>query len=128
MTCWTHKSKDAALVVWRNTRRLVIFVIGVTVLLLGVAMLVLPGPGLLVILVALAVLATEFVWARLLLKRVKASATNAAKAVAGKDECEDQEPRIAGFRGWGRRTYGRCRRACLNAIAPFRPGYVDPES
>jgi tellurite resistance protein TerC len=46
-------------------------VIGSTVLLGGVAMLVLPGPGLLVIVLALAILATEFAWARHLLKRVR---------------------------------------------------------
>jgi|GEM_PF-920334 len=128
MRCWTDKSKDAAIVVWRNTRRLVIFVIGVTVLLMGAAMVFLPGPGMLVILVGLAILATEFVWARILLKRVKASATNSAKAIAGRDEHEAAEPRVPGFRGWVGRCYGRCRRACVNAIAPFRPGYVDPES
>jgi uncharacterized protein (TIGR02611 family) len=51
--------------------RAIIGVIGATVLLFGLAMLVLPGPGLLVILVALAILASEFAWARHLLKRVR---------------------------------------------------------
>jgi uncharacterized protein (TIGR02611 family) len=46
-------------------------VIGATVLISGVAMLVLPGPGLLVIVAALAILATEFAWARHLLRRVR---------------------------------------------------------
>jgi tellurite resistance protein TerC len=51
--------------------RVIICVIGTTVLLLGVAMLVLPGPGLLVILASLAILASEFAWARHLVRRVR---------------------------------------------------------
>jgi tellurite resistance protein TerC len=41
------------------------------VLLIGIAMIVLPGPAILVIPLGLAILATEFVWARRLLKRLK---------------------------------------------------------
>ena len=44
---------------------------GFTVLLIGVAMIVLPGPAMLMIPIGLAILATEFVWARRLLKKVK---------------------------------------------------------
>jgi len=46
-------------------------------------MLVLPGPGLIVAPAGLAILATEFVWARRLLARVRDSASNAASAVGG---------------------------------------------
>ena len=42
-------------------RRVVIAVIGFTVLLIGVAMVVLPGPAVVVIPLGLAILATEFV-------------------------------------------------------------------
>jgi uncharacterized protein (TIGR02611 family) len=49
--------------------RLVIAVAGFTVLVLGVAMLVLPGPGLLVIVVGLTILALEFAWAERMLER-----------------------------------------------------------
>lgn len=38
--------------------------IGVTVVLAGIALLALPGPGMLVVIVGLIVLATEFVWAQ----------------------------------------------------------------
>jgi uncharacterized protein (TIGR02611 family) len=44
---------------------------GFTLLLIGVIMLVTPGPGWLVILGGLAMLAAEFVWARRLLDRLK---------------------------------------------------------
>lgn len=55
-----------------SLRKLVIAVIGGSVLLVGIAMLVLPGPAILVIPLALAILATEFVWARRWLKRARA--------------------------------------------------------
>jgi len=53
-------------------KRLAIAVIGSTLLLVGAALLILPGPGLLVISIGLAILATEFVWARALLKKARA--------------------------------------------------------
>lgn len=55
----------------KTARKLVVLVVGGTALLLGVIMLVTPGPGIVGILVGLAILATEFVWARTLLKRMK---------------------------------------------------------
>jgi len=48
-----------------------IALIGGTVVLIGVAMLVLPGPGTLVIAGGLAILATEFFWARRALRNTK---------------------------------------------------------
>jgi uncharacterized membrane protein len=54
-----------------KARRLIIAVIGFTVLFIGMALLVLPGPAIIVIPVGLTILATEFVWARNLMKKVK---------------------------------------------------------
>jgi uncharacterized protein (TIGR02611 family) len=54
-------------------RRVAVAVIGFTVLLIGVAMVVLPGPAIVVIPLGLAILATEFVWARRLLKKARAT-------------------------------------------------------
>jgi tellurite resistance protein TerC len=68
----------------KQARRLVIIVVGFTVLLIGLALLVLPGPAFVVIPVGLAILATEFVWARKLLARVKREATRAVSAVTGR--------------------------------------------
>jgi len=48
-------------------RTALILVVGMTVLLAGVAMLALPGPGMVVIIVGLVILATEFAWAERLL-------------------------------------------------------------
>jgi len=52
-------------------RRALVGVIGGTVVIVGVALLVLPGPGLVTIALGLAILATEFVWAQVLLKRAR---------------------------------------------------------
>ena len=54
-------------------RRAVVAVIGFTVLLIGFAMVVLPGPAVMVIPLGLAILATEFVWARRLLEKARAT-------------------------------------------------------
>jgi tellurite resistance protein TerC len=53
-------------------RRTAITVSGFTLLIAGAAMLVLPGPGLLVIVAGLAVLAKEYAWARKPLDAMKA--------------------------------------------------------
>lgn len=55
----------------RNLRRMIIALVGSTVLLIGVAMIVLPGPAFLVIPAGLGILAVEFAWAREMLRRVK---------------------------------------------------------
>ena len=55
----------------RGARKLVVMVIGGTVLAIGVVMIVAPGPAFVVIPAGLAILATEFIWARRLLKRVR---------------------------------------------------------
>jgi len=63
----------------KKVRRLIIGVVGFTILLIGIALLVLPGPAFIVIPVGLALLATEFVWARKLLKKVKGQIGRAMK-------------------------------------------------
>ena len=52
-------------------RKLIVGVIGVTIILLGVAMVVLPGPASIVIPIGLAILATEFAWARRAVRRTR---------------------------------------------------------
>jgi uncharacterized protein (TIGR02611 family) len=54
-----------------QARRVVVAVIGFTVLVVGVCLLVLPGPAFIVIPAGLAILATEFVWARRWLRKAK---------------------------------------------------------
>lgn len=56
---------------WNQARKIVILVSGMAVLIAGIVMLVIPGPGLLGIIAGLAILATEFAWARWMLKYAK---------------------------------------------------------
>ena len=53
-------------------KRLVVAVVGGTVLALGIALIVLPGPAFLVIPAGLAILAIEFAWARRWLRSARA--------------------------------------------------------
>ena len=52
-------------------RRVIVGVIGGTVLLIGIALMVLPGPAFIVIPLGLAILATEFLWARRWLQKAR---------------------------------------------------------
>ncbi len=54
-----------------QVRRVFRVVAGFTLLAVGVVMLVTPGPGWLVILFGLSLLAAEFIWARRLMDRIK---------------------------------------------------------
>lgn len=63
-------------ITYKAGRRIVIGVVGATVLLIGIIMLVTPGPALVVIPVGLAILSIEFTWARLWLKRLRESISN----------------------------------------------------
>jgi len=54
-----------------QVRRSLRIVSGFTLLLVGVIMLVTPGPGWLTIFLGLSLLAAEFVWARRLMSRIK---------------------------------------------------------
>lgn len=57
---------------YRLFRRVVVAVLGLSVLLVGLALVVLPGPALVVIPAGLGILAIEFEWARRWLRRLKA--------------------------------------------------------
>jgi uncharacterized protein (TIGR02611 family) len=55
----------------RAVRRGGVFLVGMTLLVAGAAMLVLPGPGIAVILLGLVVLSAEFQWAQRVLAWVR---------------------------------------------------------
>lgn len=61
-------------------KRFAVTIVGFALLALGAAMMVLPGPGIIVIVGGLAVLATEYVWARRLLIRAKREAEKVQEA------------------------------------------------
>ncbi len=67
----------------RQIRRLLVFVVGGTVLIIGIIMLVTPGPAVVVIPIGLGILGIEFAWARRLLERFKAGAKNLSGGLKG---------------------------------------------
>lgn len=77
--------------VLRHTWRMIVIVVGSTVLIAGLLMLVLPGPGIVVLIAGLAILATEFVWAARLLERAKEHATRVTRR--GKTLVQRDDPR-----------------------------------
>jgi uncharacterized protein (TIGR02611 family) len=80
---WARKVLDfVGLKNWPIARKIVVGVIGGTIVLFGIALLFLPGPGLVVIPIGLVVLASEFAWARYLLRHGK-RAVKKTKAKAG---------------------------------------------
>jgi tellurite resistance protein TerC len=60
----------------QQAKRIIKVVMGFTILIIGLAMTVLPGPAIVVIPAGLAILATEFLWAKRLLERIKQGASN----------------------------------------------------
>jgi uncharacterized protein (TIGR02611 family) len=64
-------------------KRVIVTVLGATVLLIGIALLVLPGPAFVVIPVGLAILATEYAWARRWLRKVRQIASDVVSGRAG---------------------------------------------
>ena len=59
----------------RIAKRIVVAVIGGTVTLIGIALIVLPGPAFVVIPIGLSILATQFLWARRFLRKAREMAT-----------------------------------------------------
>ena len=59
----------------RLTLKVVVAVLGVAVILIGIVMIPLPGPGWLVVLTGLAILSVEYVWAKHLLHFVRQKLT-----------------------------------------------------
>ena len=55
----------------RTAKKVIVFVVGMTVLLAGLALIVLPGPAIVVIPVGLAILGIEFAWARRWLEKLR---------------------------------------------------------
>jgi tellurite resistance protein TerC len=60
----------------RVAKRIVVAVIGGTVTLIGIVLIVLPGPAFIVIPIGLSILATEFVWAKRWLEKARQMATS----------------------------------------------------
>lgn len=74
---------------YKLARRLVIGSFGLTVLLVGVAMIVLPGPAFIVIPVGLGILGIEFTWARRWLKTLKDRTEGIVEGLVGSSPRRD---------------------------------------
>src|SRR5215475_10834302 len=76
-------------------RRVIVSVVGATVVLIGIALLVLPGPAFVVIPVGLAILATEYAWARRWLRKVRRIAKD---VVSGRKRTSVRDLVLSGHR------------------------------
>jgi tellurite resistance protein TerC len=73
----------------RQVKKLVVAVVGFTMLIAGIAMIVLPGPAFIFIPAGLAILATEFLWAKKLLQKVKEKLRRDKESKEKQSENED---------------------------------------
>ncbi len=80
---WRSVIEERMKVLARQLQRGFVLVGGMSLVLVGVAMLVLPGPGALIILGGLALLSTEFPWARGPLERMRHWVERGAGTVRG---------------------------------------------
>lgn len=70
-TGWLAEMSPVVFKTLQQTKRFLRILMGFTLLAVGIVLLIGPGPGWLVILLGLGLLAAEFVWARRLLDRMK---------------------------------------------------------
>jgi uncharacterized protein (TIGR02611 family) len=70
--------------IMQNGKRIGVTIVGGVLLLAGLVFLVLPGPGFVLILAGLAILATEYVWAQTVLNYAKDKANRAKDRVRRK--------------------------------------------
>jgi uncharacterized protein (TIGR02611 family) len=70
---------------YRLAKRIVIGIVGGTVLALGIVMMITPGPGIPAIIAGLGILAIEFAWARIWLKKAKAKAQAVASSLTNRN-------------------------------------------
>lgn len=68
----------------RHAKRVIITIVGITVILIAIALFVLPGPGILVLIIGLAILATEYEFARVWLKKLQQKYESGKKFVTKK--------------------------------------------
>ncbi len=79
-------------ITYRWARRIVVAVFGGTILLIGIAMIVLPGPAIVVVPLGLGVLGLEFAWARHWLRKLRATASGMVDRVRRRRQPPPAEP------------------------------------
>jgi tellurite resistance protein TerC len=73
-------------ITYKWARRIAIAIVGFTVLAIGFAMIVLPGPAIVVIPIGLGILGIEFAWARRWLRKVKEGGSTLFQSLRGKKQ------------------------------------------
>jgi tellurite resistance protein TerC len=106
---------------WRQVRRLVVFVVGSTVVLLGVVMIVTPGPACVVIPLGLLILSYEFVWAKKLLEKVK----DRIKSMTGRSPADKNPPQCKKCGYWLRDL---TEKRCPECGQPFELPAAEPHA
>lgn len=79
-------------ITYQWARRIVVAVIGGSVFLIGIAMIVLPGPAIIVVPLGLGILGLEFAWARVWLRKLRATATQVVNRVRGFRKADPPPP------------------------------------
>ncbi len=74
-------------------KRTIVSVVGFTILFLGIAMILLPGPAFILIPLGLGILASEYPWARRMLERIKGWIQRKADHRAHREDAEGTEKR-----------------------------------
>jgi len=80
----TLRDGGALLITYKWAKRIIISIVGFTVLAIGIAMIVLPGPAVVVIPVGLGILGLEFAWARRWLQKLKERGNSIVNAIRSK--------------------------------------------
>ncbi|HEX6261301.1 MAG TPA: PGPGW domain-containing protein [Actinomycetota bacterium] len=76
----------------RSGKRIGVTIVGFLLLLAGGIMMVTPGPGTVAIIAGLAILATEYTWAEIMLDKVKEKAKQAGDAVRKRSRRNKPDP------------------------------------
>jgi tellurite resistance protein TerC len=89
---WRLRSFLRRTITYTWARRIVVALLGGSVVLVGIAMIVLPGPAIVVIPLGLGILGLEFAWARYWLRKLKATASDVVNRVRGKPKVPPGPP------------------------------------
>ena len=79
---------------YKMARRIAVLVVGFSVLVIGIALIVLPGPAFIVIPIGLAILSVEFAWARQWLKKIRRTISGRT-ADSRADSAENHRDRVS---------------------------------
>lgn len=89
---WQLRSFLRRNITYAWARRIAVAVIGGSILAIGIAMVVLPGPAIIVIPIGLGVLGLEFAWARHWLRKMRATAHGVVNRIRGKRKPPEEPP------------------------------------